>query len=113
MQTASDLPPELREQLSGQKEKNDIHSMCLGYMDERGPATVDELIVYLHSVRGEVTSRDYMYHVLSRLRRRGHIERLELETERMLRHMLTTDGEAYIKARGIRYVSPHKETEDE
>jgi hypothetical protein len=100
----------LAEQLAQPAEFN-THDLSLAYMEERGPATVDELLVYLWQVTHKVTSREYMYHVLKRLRDRGLIERVELESETVVRHMLTTAGEKHIEAKGIGYVKPEVPSE--
>jgi len=103
MPTANDLPPELAEQLVGRTEHN-THDLTMAYMNERGPATIDELLVYLYRVTGKVTSRDYMYQVLKRLRDRNLIARIELESEVVVRHMLTIEGDRHVRDKDIIFV---------
>ena len=99
------LPPELLAQMKKPKNKlrKDAHTLTLVYINERGPATVDELLVYMWKLTGEVKSRDYVYHVLMRLRKRGHLERIELESEVVVRHLLTEAGEKFITDEGLEY----------
>lgn len=107
------LPPELLAQMEKPKFKNrkDAHALCLAYCDQFGPATVDELLLYIWKITGTVKSRDYMYHMLKRLRDRGHLERLELESEKIIRHILTPDGEQFVSHNEIKYHMPEAEDE--
>lgn len=105
MQAANEnLPPDLLSQMEKPKDKikKDAHTLALVYIDECGPSTIDELLVYIWKLTGKVKSRDYMHHVMLRLRNRGHIERMDLE-EPVLRHMLTLEGERYVKDEGLTY----------
>lgn len=101
--SASELPPELAKELSNPPEHN-MHELALAYMEEMGPATIDELLVYFYNVTGKATSRAYLYNLLKRLRDRKLIERVELESEVVVRHMLTAKGERQVKVKGIVFI---------
>jgi len=105
------LPPELLAQMEKPKDtiRKDTHTLCLVYVNECGPATVDELLVYVWKITGKVASRDYIYHVLHRLRTRKHLERVELEGETVVRHMLTPLGELYLEVEGLEYFKVESE----
>ena len=86
--------------------KPTAHSLVLVYCDNCGPATVDELLVYIWNVTREVKTRDYMYHVLKRLRDRGFLERIELDNEVVIRHALTAEGEDYLATHKLKFIEP-------
>lgn len=102
------LPPELLAQMEKPKVrvKKDAHTLVIVYIEHTGPATVDELLVYIWRITGEVKSRDYLYHVLNRLRNRQVIERVELESESVVRHMLTPEGEVFVENNELEYFVP-------
>lgn len=70
------LPPELREEM-GWQEKPDqpynAHDYVLCYIAEHDGSTSNDLLIYLWATMGKITSRNYLYHMLGRLRRRGLI----------------------------------------
>jgi len=102
------LPADLLAEMTKPRDKRapTAHSLALVYCDHCGPATVDELLVYIWNVTGEAKTRDYLYHVLKRLRDRGYLERVELESEVVIRHMLTPDGEHYLSTHKLQYIKP-------
>jgi len=106
------LPPELLAQMEKPKNKirKDAHTLTLVYIEHNGPATVDEILVYIWRLTGDVKSRDYIYHILQRLRDRKVLERIELESETVVRHMLTPTGEAFVKENDLKYFTPEGET---
>lgn len=108
MPSANDeLPDELKEQMKEPQVRDDAHALVLAYINHDGTATVTELIEYIWRVTGKVKTRGYMHRVLMRLRNRELIERLKLDDEPFLRHVMTDKGVTYVKNdRLIQYLEP-------
>lgn len=89
------LPKELQDQLGG-KEKPDrpynTHDLALSYIANNDGVTANDLLIYLWAMTKKVTSRNYLYHVLRRLRNRGLIETTNRSIPLRAKHICTPKG---------------------
>lgn len=90
------MPEELQKQLSGKppdpNRPYNAHDLVLCYVCRNNGATANDLLVYLWAVTGKVTTRGYLYHILSRLRRRGHIVTKDMSAPMKANHWPTSRG---------------------
>ena len=73
----TDLPDELINEMAGNRSdgrKYNAHDLVLAYVNNHDGSRTNELLVYLYEMQGKVTSRAYLYRIMTRLRAQGLIE---------------------------------------
>ncbi len=93
----NDLPKELIEQLGGQVREGKPYSareLVLAYITNHDGSRTNELLVYLYQMQEKVTSRAYLYQIISKLRKQDLVETTNPQSPINATHYATVSGRA-------------------
>ena len=73
--------------------RRNVHDVVLSYIAHHDGSSSIDLLTYTWAIQGDqITSRNYLYHVLRRLRKRDLIHTMNRQQPNKARHFITIKG---------------------